>query len=64
MKIKSKRHKKSAIKRKVKFEDFKHCLEAIQLENKISQPEINNLMQIVFKKFTRIHKNNKLTLKS
>ena len=41
MKIKSKRHKKSAIKRKVKFEDFKHCLEAIQLENKISQPEIN-----------------------
>ena len=41
MKIKSKRHKKSAIKRKVKFEDFKHCLEAIQLENKISQPEID-----------------------
>ena len=41
MKIKSKRHKKSAIKRKIKFEDFKHCLEAIQLENKISQLEIN-----------------------
>ena len=57
MKIKSKRHKKSAIKRKVKFEDFKHCLEAIQLENKISQPEINKFdvdsVQEIHKEFIK-----------
>ena len=57
MKIKSKRHKKSAIKRKVKFEDFKHCLEAIQLENKISQPDINKFdvdsVQEIHKEFIK-----------
>ena len=57
MKIKSKRHKKSAIKRKIKFEDFKHCLEAIQLENKISQPEINKFdvdsVQEIHKEFIK-----------
>ena len=31
---KSKRHKKYVIKRKLKFEDQTHCLEANQLENK------------------------------
>ena len=29
--------KKCVIKRKLKFEDYKHCLEAIQVENKINQ---------------------------
>ena len=28
--------KKCAIKRKLKFEDFKNCLEAAQIENKIN----------------------------
>ena len=32
-------HKKYAIKGKLKFEDFKNCLEASQLENKISHLE-------------------------
>ena len=31
------------IKRKLKFEDYKHCLEATQLENKIIRLEKNNL---------------------
>ena len=35
---KSKRHKKRAIKRKLKFENYRNCLEATQLGN-----EINNL---------------------
>ena len=40
MKIKkSKRHKKCAIKRKVKFQDYKNCLEAAQIENKVKQLE-------------------------
>ena len=29
--------KQCVIKRKLKFEDYKHCLEAIQVENKINQ---------------------------
>ena len=28
--------KKCAVKRKLKFEEYKHCFEAIQLENKIN----------------------------
>ena len=31
--------KKCIIKRKLKFEDYKHCLEATQLENKINHLE-------------------------
>ena len=31
--------KKCVIKRKLKFEDYKHCLEAIQVENKTNQQE-------------------------
>ena len=29
--------KNRVIKRKLKFEDYRHCLEATQLENKINQ---------------------------
>ena len=36
MKIKkAKGTKKCVVKRKLKFEDYKHCLEPTQLENKI-----------------------------
>ena len=35
--------KKCAIKRKLKFEDHKHCLEATNLENKINHIENNKL---------------------
>ena len=34
IKTKSQRHKKVCHKKKLKFEDYKHCLEATQLENK------------------------------
>ena len=33
-----------AIKRKLKFEDHKNCLEATELENKINHLENNELM--------------------
>ena len=36
VKIKSKRHKKCVIKRKLKFENYKCCLEAAQHKNKIN----------------------------
>ena len=37
MKIrKTKSTKKCVIKRKLKFEDFKNCLEAAQIENKLT----------------------------
>ena len=35
------RGSKSVIKRKLKFEDYEHCLETTKLENKINQLEIN-----------------------
>ena len=35
--------KKCVIKQKFKFEDYKHCLEATQLENKLNQLEKNKL---------------------
>ena len=37
MKIKKQRAQKSAIKTKVKFENYKHSLKATQLENKLNQ---------------------------
>ena len=37
MKQNSKRHKKCVVTRKLKFEDYKSCLGATQLENKINQ---------------------------
>ena len=43
---KSKRHKKYVIKRKLKFEDQTHCLEANQLENKANNWKKINKMQI------------------
>ena len=38
---KTKGTKKCVIKRKLKFENYKNCLEAIQLEDKIKHPEKN-----------------------
>ena len=44
MKIKkAKATKKCVIKRKLKFQDYKNCLEAAQIENKISHLEKNNI---------------------
>ena len=41
VKIKKKRHKICVIKRKLKFENHKNCLEATQLENKMNYLEKN-----------------------
>ena len=38
---KAKGTKKCVIKRKVKFENYKHCLQATKLENKINHPKKN-----------------------
>ena len=38
-----KKHKKCVIKRKLKFEDYRNCLKATQLENKINHPEKNKI---------------------
>ena len=40
---KSKKHKKLCHKQKLKVEDYKHFLEAIQLENKINLTDKLNL---------------------
>ena len=39
VKIKKQKAQKSVIKRKLKFENYKNCLEATQLENKINYIE-------------------------
>ena len=43
MKIKNPKTKKCVIKKKIKFQDYKHCLEATQLDNKINHSEKNTL---------------------
>ena len=40
---KAKGTKKCVIKRKLKFENYKNCLEATQLENKINHLEKNQI---------------------
>ena len=40
---KAKGTKKCVVKRKLKFESYKNCLEATQLENKINYLEINEI---------------------
>ena len=56
---------KCAIKRKLKFKEYKHCLEATHLENKINQPAKNKLnVYSVQENHKELIKNNKLILKS
>ena len=45
--------KKFVIKWQLKFENYKHCLEATQLENKISELEKIELKQIVIEKIIK-----------
>ena len=40
---KAKSTKKCVIKRKIKFKDYKNCLEAVQIDNKINQLEKNKI---------------------
>ena len=48
--IKKKKTKNYVIKRKLKFEDYRYCLEATQLESEINQLEKNKLMWLVLQK--------------
>ena len=47
---KKKEQKKRAIKRKLKFRNYKNCLEAMQLDNKEKYLEKKKLIQIALKK--------------
>ena len=63
--IKEKSTKRCAIKRKLKFEDYKNCLQATQLENKIKHVKKNEIDVNSFKKdYKDFIKNNKLILKT
>ena len=58
-------HKKSVIKRKLKFEIYENCLEATQLDNKINHPEKNKIDIDRLKKDNKeFIKNNKSILKA
>ena len=50
---KAKGTKNYVVKIKLKFEDYKHCLEATEPENRINQLEIINLICIVLVKIMR-----------
>ena len=49
---KAKGTKNCVIKRRLKFQDYKNCLEAFQIENKINHLEKKNVDSIIY----RIHK--------
>ena len=62
---KQKALKKFVIKRKLKFEKYKNCLEATQLENKINHPEKNKIdIDSPKKDHKQFTENNKLILKT
>ena len=58
---KAKDTNKCAIKRRIKFEDYKNCIEAGQIENKMNQLEKNEIEVNGPDEFI---KSNKLTLKT
>ena len=65
---KAKSTKRCVIKRELKFENYKSCLEATQLENEINYPEKNEINVDSFFWYKRKHKefmkSNKLILKT
>ena len=62
---KTKSSKKCIIKRKLKFEDYKNCLEESQLKNKINHLEKKKIDVDSFRKHhKKFTKNNKLILKT
>ena len=65
VKIKRQKHKKCALKRKLKFEDYINCLEATQLKNKTNHLEKTKIDVDSFKKdHKELVKNNKLILQT
>ena len=62
---KAKGTKKCVIKRKLKFENYKNCLEATQLDNKTNYPEKNEInLESLKEDHKEFIKNNKLILKT
>ena len=60
----TKDRKKSVVKTTLEFEQYRHCLEAIQLENKINHVGKNNLnVDNLQKNYKEFIKTNKLILK-
>ena len=53
---KAKGTQKCVIKGKIKFENYKNCLEATQLDNKIKYLEKNKISINILKKSLKIHK--------
>ena len=51
--IKIKGTKKGFIKQKVKFEDYQHCLDTTQVENKMKELQNKDLMQILLEKIRK-----------
>ena len=65
MKTKKQETQKCVIKRKLKFKDYKSCLEAAQIENKINHLEKNKIVVDCLKEDqSEFIKNNKLILKT
>ena len=61
---KAKDTKKCVIKTKLKFENYRNCLEETQLQNKINYLEKIKLAQIVLKSYKQFIRNNKQILKA
>ena len=62
---KAKGTKKCVVKRKVKFENYKICLQATQFEKKINHLEKNEIdMDIIKKNNKKLIRNNKIILKT
>ena len=61
---KRKTHKKCVIKERLKFQDYKHCLKATQLGNKINKLEKSKWMIIVIKKITKNSKKKYTNIKT
>ena len=53
VKIKKQKVQKSVIKRKIKFKNYKNCLNATQLDHKITYLEKMKLSQIILKKIIK-----------
>ena len=61
---KTKDTKKCPIKGKLKFENYKNCLEGTQPENKINYLEKNNINIDSLKKSQTIHKKQQINIKN
>ena len=61
--IKTKGTKKCVTKTKLKLENYKNCLQATHLDNKIIQKKVK-MIQIVLKTSNKIHKKQQINIKN